>query len=379
MTRKYEGVIWRKIKGKRTPFARVCWTDSAGRKRRTERQARTVSEARQHRIDIMRELENGPEVFEASKLTFRELAEKFAEKKLVEPSYVGDTRIKGQRSWKQQRVFLKPLVSHFGAFLVRKITYEHLVEYRQKRFELPTRTGSQRSVAMVNRELSLLRSIFTYAKRLNIVTRSPFDAGESLISIASEARRDRILTVDEEKKLLAQCVGPRAHLRYIVIAALDTGMRRGELLQLVWGDVDFERGIILIRSTTTKTMRPRTIGMTGRLTAALLEWLELTQARDKDFIFGGIRDCKTAFNTACRKAKITDLHFHDLRHTATTRLVQSGASPSITMKITGHTQFATFARYVNPDHNAAREAASYLDNFNQKGESRGGSGKQENQ
>jgi integrase len=263
---------------------------------------------------------------------------------------------------------LKPLVAHFGASLVRKITYEHLVEYRQKRFETPTRRGSQRSVSQVNRELSLMRSIFTYAKRLNIIQRSPFDAGASLISLADETRRDRILTPDEEKRLLAQCVGQRAHLRYLVIAALDTGMRKGELLQLLWSDVNFEKGVIVVRSTTTKTRRPRTIGMTARLIAALSELLELTQAGAGDFVFGGIKDCKKAFRSACREAKITDLRFHDLRHTATTRLVQAGAPPSITMKMTGHTQFSTFARYVNPDHNAAREAASFLDDFNQKGE-----------
>ena len=366
--RKYEGVIWRKIKGKSIPFARVYWTDSAGRKRRTERKASTVSEARQFRLDILRELEQGPEMFEAASLTFRELAEKYQEKKLIEPLYVGDTRVKGQRTWQQQRGFLKPLLAHFGAFLVRKITYEHLVEYRQKRFELPTRRNTQRSVSQVNRELSLMRSIFTYAKRLNIVARSPFDAGESLISLADETRRDRILTPDEEKRLLAQCTGQRAHLRYIVIAAIDTGMRKGELFQLIWADVDFDRGVIVLRLTTTKTRRARTIGMTARLKAALVEWLELTQGRDKDFVFGGAKDCKKAFGNACKDAKITDLHFHDLRHTATTRLVQSGAAPGIIMKTTGHTQFSTFARYVNPDANAAREAAEFLDNFNQKGE-----------
>jgi len=53
------------------------------------------------------------------------------------------------------------------------------------------------------------------------------------------------------------------------------------------------------------------------------------------------------------------------------RALSGPASPSITMKITGHTQFATFARYVNPDQNAAREAANFLDNFNQKGEWQG--------
>jgi len=145
-------------------------------------------------------------------------------------------------------------------------------------------------------------------------------------------------------------------------------MRKGELLQLRWLDVDFEKAVIVIRSSTAKTRRPRTIGMTSRLQATLAELLKLTQGGEWDFVFGGVKDCKKAFGNACRDAKITDLRFHDLRHTATTRMVQSGAPPSITMKMTGHTQFSTFARYVNPDAQAAREAASYLDNFNRKGE-----------
>jgi hypothetical protein len=183
------GVIWRKINGKRVPFARVYWTDSAGKRRRSERKARNVSEARQFRLDLLRELEEGPERLESAKLTFYQLAEHYKEKKLIEPLYAGDTRVKGQRTWRAQRGFLKPLEAYFGALLVRKITYEHLVEYRQRRFETPTRRGKQRSVSQVNRELSLLRSIFAYAKRANVIARSPFDAGESLISLADEVRR----------------------------------------------------------------------------------------------------------------------------------------------------------------------------------------------
>lgn len=364
--RKHEGVIWRKSNGKFVPYARVYWTDSAGKKRRTERKARTVSEARDLRQQMLNELEAGPERLEAADLTFRELAAHFEEKKLVEPTYAGDTRIKGQRTWKRQRGYLKTLNAHFGTRLIRKITYEDLVEYRQWRFETPTRRGKQRSVSHVNRELSLLRSIFTYAKRQNIIARSPFDAGASLISLADEVRRDRILTPDEETRLLTQCVGRRAHLRYIVIAAIDTALRKGELFQLRWSDIDMGGAVIVVRSTTTKTRRPRTIGITARLWKALDELLALTQAGEGDYVFGGIKECKRSFASACKDAKITDLRFHDLRHTATTRLVQAGAAPAIAMKTTGHTQFSTFARYVNPDQNAARQAAALLDEFNER-------------
>jgi integrase len=62
--------------------------------------------------------------------------------------------------------------------------------------------------------------------------------------LREENRRDRYLTADEEKRLLAVCIGDRAHLRPIIIVAIHTGMRRGEILSLKWTQVDFSRGIM---------------------------------------------------------------------------------------------------------------------------------------
>ncbi len=123
----------------------------------------------------------------------------------------------------------------------------------------------QRSITAVDRELEMLRTIFSFAEHSDWVAKSPFKKGASLISKASERQRDRVLTLDEEARLLAACSGRRAHLRPLVITALDTGMRRGELLKLVWPDVDFALDLIRVRATNTKTERPRTIGMTPRV------------------------------------------------------------------------------------------------------------------
>src|SRR5260370_37784356 len=109
------------------------------------------------------------------------------------------------------------------------------------------------SVAAVNRELELLRAVLRFAQREGWIVKSPFELGAPLISKVSETRRDRVLSFAEEARLLAACTDKRAHLRPLLITALDTGMRRGELFKLAWSDVDFNANLIRVRATNTKT------------------------------------------------------------------------------------------------------------------------------
>ena len=92
---------------------------------------------------------------------------------------------------------------------------------------------------------------------------------------------------------------------------------------------------------------------------ALGEWLKLT--RGSDPVFLGIKDVTGSFNRICARAKITDLHFHDLRHTATTRMVETGMPIMQIMKITGHSTMKTFARYVNLHEEMVRRQAEKQD------------------
>jgi len=81
----------------------------------------------------------------------------------------------------------------------------------------------------------MLRRMLTVAQREGWILRNPFAAGDSLISLADENKRERVLTREEEMKLLASCDTPqRAHLKTILICALDTGMRQGEIFSLRW-------------------------------------------------------------------------------------------------------------------------------------------------
>ena len=136
------------------------------------------------------------------------------------------------------------------------------------------------------------------------------------------------------------------------------------MLKMKWDDIDFESRLIIIHSFNTKTERQRVVAMTERLTQAL-ETLWSISAKNPDALVFGIRTSpKNAFNKAKKIAGIIDLHFHDLRHTALTRLAQRNMSLSEVGRIGGHTQERTTYRYINADMETARRAAAMLNEFN---------------
>lgn len=220
------------------------------------------------------------------------------------------------------------------------------------------------AIATINRELSLLRSVFGFAKQNGWLIRSPFEQGKSIISTAIEAKRERVLSREEEVRLLAVCEErERRHLRPLLIAALDTGARRGELLRLRWQDVDLLNGLLAVTSYKGKKTTTRTVGMTARLRAELERLYELAPLDPGGLVFGIKAGFVKAFDTACKKAGIEDFRFHDCRHTAITRMVQAGMPHTEIMKLSGHSVFQTFARYVNATGETARRGADALDNL----------------
>jgi integrase len=191
------------------------------------------------------------------------------------------------------------------------------------------------------------------------IAKNPFHRGEPLIRPADEKLRQRILTKQEEERLLSLCLGRRAHLRPIIICALDTGMRASELFTLGWSDLDLGKGTISIQSLNTKTLRGRTIAMTERVKQELLLRFK---HRLGELVFG-IQSCDGAFKRPVVKAGIPELRFHDLRHTYGTRLVQGGMPLPQVGKNMGHTQPQTTYRYVGSTQEAVTQAAGILDKF----------------
>ena len=379
--RKSDGGI-KTVKGKL--YARVQYTDEISGKRREKlRPAQNRTHARILIQEMRKELEqSGQTALESDKMTFREAAGRYEKMKLIPPVYVGTRKVAGLRSFRQTKVHLKPLVEYFGHKIIKKILASDVQKYKLHRLDTPTRTAGQRAISSVNRELALLRSIFNYAKSENFLFRSPFEAsGFGFISLADETKRERILSPVEEIKLLAACTGKRTltyrrkgktvtaivdtnleYLRSIIVCALDTAMRKGEILKLVWRDIDFINGEIRICAFNTKTASERIVGMTSRLKAELNRLWE-SSPHNRDALVFGINDFKKSFKTVMETALIEKLTFHDLRHTAISRLVEMRLPTAEIMKISGHRQTQTFLRYVNPSRETTQRHAEALERY----------------
>lgn len=355
--------------GKIELFARVQYTDGTGKRREKMRRAENQTDANRIIKRLLEELGNtGEHGLDGERMLFRELAAHYQKRYLIPAQYHGEgdgrRKVAGLRSYKSSQRFLDTLIEHFGGKRIRSITHDDLERFKMQRLTTPTQRGSERAIASVNREFELMRAVLRFAQRQGWITRNPFEMGSPLISKADEARRERILTFDEERRLLDACIGRRAHLRPLIIAALDTAMRRGELFKLCWRDVDLDEHIIRITAFNSKTARPRTVAMTPRLIAEL-ENLYAKASQDANALVFGITDTiKKSFAAACNAAGVEGFRFHDCRHTAITRLVAANVPPMQIMKISGHTQHVTFARYVNPDTGAVQRAANALAAYN---------------
>jgi integrase len=297
--------------------------------------------------------------------TFAELCDYFEKHYVKAAEYVEGRKVSGVRSLATAKGQLSVLRDHFGVRQLRSITHADVREFRATRLAQKTRTDGQRSIASVNRELSMLRRMFNVAQREGWILKNPFGSGDSLISVADEQKRERILTRAEETKLLAACeTSQRAHLKGILICALDTGMRQGEIFSLRWRDVDIENGLVNIQAFHTKTMKERQVAMTTRL-ALELEQLKASAPDNPNGLVFGINDnVKRSFGAARSDAGLQDLRFHDLRHTAATRLVGAHVPLSEVGRVLGHTQANTTYRYVNANIETAKRAAAALDAFN---------------
>lgn len=364
MPRQRKGYVWY-WKERKSYYARLTFTDASGKRRNICRSVENKTEGSKLLKQLIRDLEdNGEKALNSEKMTFRQLAKLYSDRKLIAAEYQGDTKVRGLRSHKNQQGYLKTLVDHFGGLRVRAITHSELEDYRAKRLQTTTRRGTQLSTASVNRELSLMRAVLNFARRQSWLSRNPFDSGDPLINTANEVKRERVLSFEEEERLLLACTAPREHLRPLLICALDTGFRKSEMLALRWADVDLEARLIRARSSTTKTRKARSVGITPRLRAEF-ERMRGQAADDHEKLIFNQKDMKRAFATACTLAGIENLRWHDLRHTATTRMVEGGLAPMIVMKLTGHSQMATFARYVNANDDAAIKGAEALDTLRQ--------------
>lgn len=156
---------------------------------------------------------------------------------------------------------------------------------------------------------------------------------------------------------LIEAVGPM--LKSFLTIALNTGMRRGEILSLKWQDIDFLKGFIDIKDSKSGKSRKAPMNI---FVFEALKGMNQTS----EFVFFNpetkehIKDVKTAFKAACARARIKGLRIHDLRHTAATKMIEAGVDLVTVSKLLGHSSIAMTMRYCNPGAETAKKAVDKL-------------------
>lgn len=243
---------------------------------------------------------------------------------------------------RSDRYRLRALKDWFGEYLLSEITRSLVREYCDERY-------SEVQPGTAYKDASTLRAILNRAhdeECLAVVPKFP--------KLKREKPRERWLTPDEEQKLVNSA---GKHIVPLIRLATDTGGRLSELLKLKWREVDFNNRHI--RFTDTKNGENRTIRLCDRAVATLAS----IQRCDSEYVFlfrgQPIKSVKTAFSNACQRAGIEDLHFHDLRHTFASRLVQQGVPLYDVAQLMGHKSLEMVQRYAHlaPDYQEKAVAA----------------------
>jgi integrase len=140
------------------------------------------------------------------------------------------------------------------------------------------------------------------------------------------------------------------HLTPLVLTALNTGLRRGELTSLTWADIDLEGGSLTVRSWATKSRLSRTVPLNSEVREVLTRW----RRQHPDGRVFPVKDVKTAFSALKRAAGLPNFRFHDLRHTFASNLVMRGVDLNTVRELLGHADIKMTLRYAHlaPAHKA---------------------------
>jgi len=230
------------------------------------------------------------------------------------------------------RVFGKKKLSE----ITRKDVDTHIQQRRRK-----LAPGS------INRGLSLLKNMLDMAVEWGCLESNP---ARKVKQLKEPPGRIKWLNDSELERLLDACkLSTNPILYQIVLTALNTGMRKGELQRLTWDDVDFERRIITVKQSKNNETRHIQIskGLLPVLKGLLLE------RPHSYYVFStpdGNKPCgnwRRAFETACRRTDVANFRFHDLRHTFASYLGMSGCNAFEIKALTGHKTLAMAARYTH--------------------------------
>ena len=273
--------------------------------------------------------------------------------------YMKNYSMAKKRAWERSdKVYLHAnLIPYFGDYELTKIDALLIEQFIAKRVDDRVKKST------INRDLACLKKMFNKAIDWNYVVENPV----AKIKLFSENDnvRGRVLSEEEEKRLMETS---SEHLKQILTVALNTGMRRAEILNLQWKQVDLKAKRIKVERT--KSGKSRFVNINTFLHEELVK-LRNRNGQSPCVFFNPetgkpFTTIKTAFNAACRRAAIEGLWFHDLRRTFATRLLQKGADVETVRTLLGHRSILTTQRYTHTDEDRKRAAVELLNKRTEK-------------
>ena len=275
--------------------------------------------------------------------------------------HVNDMCDVGRAPRRSKQFTLNALKDKLGKVKHKDLTRERLIQFGKER----AKEGA--GPVTLSADLGYLKLVLTHAAAVHgvDVKVEPVNLARVALKrlglIGKSRQRDRRPTPEEIKRLLDYF----DHNRYLLIPmgrivrfALASAMRQEEISRIRWSDVDVEQRVVLVRDRKDPREKDGNDQRVPLLNLAGFDALRLIRVQRKyeplgDRIFPyNPRSVGTAFRRACRELKIENLHFHDLRHEATSRLFEAGLRIEQVALVTGHRDWKMLKRYTHlrPEH-----------------------------
>ena len=291
---------------------------------------------------VLSEPQETKETIEAKVYTFNELAEEYLNwckgrqasynvKKYIIPKEF-ENRFKGM-----------PL-NKFNSNLIEKLQTECMTKNYKP--------------AYTNKIITILKHMFAKASDWEMITEETLKKVRKVKLLKGEVKRLRYLSDEEAERLAFNC---ESYLKPIVITALNTGMRRGEIFGLTWDRVDLKNSIILLDKT--KNGERREVPINDNLYEILNS---IVRRLDVPYVFFNPKtlkpydNLKRSFATALSKSHILDFRFHDLRHTFASQLIMKGVDLVTVKELLGHKDIKMTLRYSHLSHAHIKNAVNVL-------------------
>lgn len=266
-----------------------------------------------------------------------------------------------KRAWIRDRSALKHLKSFFRRKTLSQITPDMVERYKVKR-KNDRRYGDKEGFiqeSTINQEIALLKSMFNKAIQWKLINENPAK-GVKLFRLKPTEDRMLILSDDEMRRLLlAAEESSSSHLKPFITIALNTGMRKMEILALMWKNINFSKGYIYIENS--KGGRSRKVPLND----VIIEVLRNIPRKSEHVFFNEetgkrLNSINHCFEVARKRANLKGITIHTLRHNAASRMLEAGANLQAVKEILGHSKIEMTARYLHANDESRQRAIDML-------------------